>query len=130
MIPSILPKQKIVVDRSYFKNSQPSRGEVILFKNPKNGTTFVGRVIGLPDDRIHMNVDKQILVNKVQLKRTEIGNVESVGLRNEKVEAMKYLEESGNEQYYIVLNEGYAGRNSIYDIPTNNYFILGDNRDN
>ena len=45
--------------------STPSRGDVITFRSPKDGTTLVKRVVALPGDTVAMNNDKLLINGKV-----------------------------------------------------------------
>ncbi len=78
------------------------RGDIIIFKYPKDTSIWdVFRVIGLPNEIIELK-DNKVFIN---------GNL---------------LEES----YVLQENNVRKLKEGIYQVPNNNYFVLGDNRDN
>src|SRR5689334_25136669 len=56
--------------------SAPSRGEVVVFNSPADGTRLVKRVVGLPGDQIWM-VDDQLYVNGQPLSYQPIAGTNS-----------------------------------------------------
>lgn len=87
-------------------HSTPQYGDIIVFKYPKDTSKFfTKRVIGLPGDVIEVH-DKQLYRNGEQI------------IEN-------YLNSSKRNFKYAPLDNMKAIR-----IPQNEYFVLGDNRDN
>ncbi len=94
----------LIVDEISYKLRSPQRGEVIVFKYPQNPSQrFIKRIIGLPG--------------------------ETVEIKNGKIEIFK----NGQPQ---VLNEENYISSFIYTsgdvqavLGSNEYFVLGDNRD-
>ena len=95
--------ERILVNKLAYKFSTPQRGDVIIFHPPIPSTSpFIKRIIGLPGER--------------------------VVIRNGTV---TIIEANGNR---FILEEPYIREPPDYDynsgiIPSNEYFVLGDNRD-
>ncbi|MFU8779224.1 MAG: signal peptidase I, partial [Roseovarius sp.] len=51
-------------DNTRIFGSEPERGDIIVFRQPTDGTDFIKRVIGLPGDRIQMK-DGVLHINEV-----------------------------------------------------------------
>ncbi len=53
MLPTLHHGERLLVDKISYRFVEPSRGEIIVFKNPSDTTEqFVKRVIGLPGDKV------------------------------------------------------------------------------
>lgn len=53
MLPTLHHGERLLVDKISYRFVEPSRGEIIVFKNPADTSEqFVKRVIGLPGDKV------------------------------------------------------------------------------
>lgn len=105
MIPNYVNGQYYLTNKLVYKSSSPQRGDVIVFRNPKDESQdFLKRIIGVPGDQVKIQ-DCKIYVNNQVLQES-------------------YLPEGSCTRVGIFLQEG-----TTVTIPTDNYFILGDNRD-
>ncbi len=53
MLPTLQHGERLLVDKISYRFIEPSRGEIIVFKNPADTSEqFVKRVIGLPGDKV------------------------------------------------------------------------------
>jgi signal peptidase I len=74
MNPTILEGDRVLVDKHTFglrvpftlihltSGEDPVRGDIVVFDSPKDGTSLVKRVVGVPGDTVELN-GEQLLVN-------------------------------------------------------------------
>jgi signal peptidase I len=114
---------------------QPKRGDVIVFLYPKDESLhYVKRVIGVPGDAIEIR-GREIFVNNTKV------SLESVSDSKKIEEAYTGMPESGElyqekidgrEHWVRFLprdEAGFIGMKQKETIPPDNFFVMGDNRD-
>lgn len=107
MIPALLVGDQILVDKVVYRFRKPERGEVVVFKYPRDESRdFIKRVIGLPGEKLEVR-------NRV------------VYINGEPIEEDAYAYHQFDKNYPAIGD--YFGP---VDIPPNNYFVMGDNREN
>lgn len=118
--------------------SEPKRGDVAVFKLPSdNSTDYIKRVIGLPGDRIQM-IRGVLHINgkPVELRRIEdfVGRASTCNVpRNGDIQVARYVETlpEGVQHEILDCRSGSDGDDtSVYEVPPDHYFMMGDNRDN
>ena len=105
MEPNIHEGQRILINKVVYKFHEPERGDVIVFPSPDNtGEEYIKRVIGLPGEVVEMK-DGVIYIHQPD------GNTLTLD----------------EEEYIADPAKNYHISNTI---PEDNYFVLGDNRNN
>lgn len=104
MEPNFSDGQYLIIDEISYRFQDPKRGDVVVFKYPKDTSQYyIKRIIGLP------------------LETVEISGGEITIYNNHYPEGIKILES------YLILNHETPGDIKI-SVPYNEYFVLGDNR--
>lgn len=104
MTPAFHDGDYLIVDQISYRFKTPQRGEVIVFKYPKDPSQrFIKRIVGLPQEKIELRNEQIIITDKFG---------ETIVLD----ESNYLLSQGWFEEMEVNLGEG-------------EYFILGDNRD-
>jgi signal peptidase I len=104
---------------------------VAVFILPKdNSTDFIKRVIGLPGDRIQM-IDGILNINGEPVKREFVRDVQSdcAGRVQTFKEYMETLPNGVRHVIHELSDNADADNTGVFEVPANNYFMMGDNRD-
>jgi signal peptidase I len=117
MEPTIVPGDRVLVNRFIYRLRPPQRGDIIVFDAPsyallERGETqkdFIKRLIGLPGDEIMIRHDQGVYVNGRLLR-------EAPGVPP--------------PDYDWPLDEWGRAASKAYRVPKGSYFVLGDNRIN
>ncbi len=154
MAPAVLPGDVVLVNRMAYANGsgsqflaripllkgyapqhRPQRGDVIVFRNTRDGRAYVKRVIGLAGDQVAMD-NGAVVINGVRATvvdrgiyrdQDEFGRISYVVARDEVFD----------EQLRVrVFHRQYGHRREFgpdsfapQDVPPGRLFVLGDNRD-
>ena len=114
--------------------SKPKRGDVVVFKLPRDTSSdYIKRVIGLPGDKIQM-IEGRLHINGQAVPREPIAKVRTEDRFGRLTEVPTYKETlPGGVSHTIIEIEGDTGFNDntgVFEVPADNYFMMGDNRDN
>jgi signal peptidase I len=109
--------------------SEPQRGDVVVFRLPRDETTdYVKRIVGLPGDRIQM-VDGLLFINGQPVKRQQLAPFAD----DDGGSVKRWRETLPNGVSYETLDQidrGFLDNTDVYQVPSGHYFMMGDNRDN
>jgi signal peptidase I len=129
MKPTLLVGDFILVNKLVYRFSEPQRGDIVVFKYPIDpNIDFIKRIVALPGEEVEVR-NNQVFINGKPLPLIEVGRGEENGVR-------KVI-------YEEVLPEGIKHKVQFYEdfpfskrdfgpvvVPSNHYFVMGDNRDN
>lgn len=103
---TIMKGDRIIGLRFAYANSDPERGDIVIFKYPLDTTeTYIKRVIGLPGETVMIDTDGSVTI------KTASGGI-------------------------LTLDETYINGDMIveeyqeYELGEDEYFMMGDNRNN
>lgn len=100
MEPTLVPGERVLVAKFYYRITEPQRGDIIVFRYPiDNRKNLIKRVIGLPGEKIKIS-NGMIYVNGEPLQGDKYGRT-----------------------YY---DYGFYGEGEK-TVPEDSYFVLGDN---
>lgn len=75
MFPNFKNGDYIITDKITYRVSDPRRGDIVVFKNPKDETQdFIKRILGVPGDHIKVQSGK-IVLNGEELNEPYLNNV-------------------------------------------------------
>ena len=138
-----------VINRKIVDNHDPARGDVMVFRFPKDPSTdYIKRVVGLPGDEIVFH-NQQLFVNGQQVPaeplpppgfydeearryvpefKEKLGDVEHRILINP--QSAQFWKTQEDNQFPFRENCRYSAEGVACKVPPGNYFMMGDNRDN
>jgi len=109
---------------------EPERGDVVVFRYPKDPSVdYIKRVIGLPGDTIRY-ANKVVYVNGQPAGQVPSGVYLGKGSGVSMSGASKRREQLGDLQHDILVMPRTPGVQGQYMVGEDEYFVMGDNRDN
>ena len=119
-----------VLHTKVWENELPERGDVVVFRFPKNpDQDYIKRVIGLPGDVVEYK-NKIIYVNGEAVTQTTDGTYYGKGRDSSMNGAQVRIEELYSVEHQILVVPHSIRGNSQWVVPDDQYFVMGDNRDN
>lgn len=139
-----------VVRSTLVETGKPKRGDVVVFKYPPQPTVdYIKRVVGLPGDRIAYR-GKKVFIQKAcsgadctGYKQLDLSLVEVGKFKDDMVGLEQYTEKLGDIEHNLLINPSRPDfvsrfyqqpvpptRQFEWVVPDNQYFVMGDNRDN
>jgi signal peptidase I len=116
------------------KNVLPTRGEITLYRNPKDlRTIFAKRVVGIPGDKIRIE-NGHLFVNGNDIFQGEVQATDlSAGCRHEyEPKNAHMLQAQLDGKSFLVNIDGHSKSADLAEITVGekNYFVIGDNWNN
>ena len=133
---SILGSPPFFKGRLFF--SPPKRGDVIVFKLPRDGhTDYIKRLVGLPGDRVQVR-DDHLFINGQALQQipegglvTQVQEAPDTPIFPLRVRKVAEVNPEGRRYDTQYGGGGAPSANTgVYVVPPHCYFMMGDNRDN
>ena len=107
MEPTIMTGSRLIGNRLSYRNKEPERGDIIIFRYPDDERVyFIKRIIGLPGEKVEI-------------------------IPNDNGDGYGYVRVNGtriNEPY--LTEKMIVTRYMAFDVPDGCYFFMGDNRNN
>jgi signal peptidase I len=111
--------------------AQPQRGDLVVFRVSRDNLDYIKRIVGLPGDRVQM-IGGVLNINGEPVKRERIDDFvtdEDGAVKR----VRRYRETLPNGVSYDTLDlvdNGFYDNTQVYTVPSDHYFMMGDNRDN
>lgn len=119
-----------VLDTKVIEVGEPERGDVVVFRYPKDPSVdYIKRVVGLPGDRVGY-YNKVVYINGEPAGQVPAGVYIGSGSGVSMSGASKRQEQLGDVQHDILVVPRTPGLEGEFTVGANEYFVMGDNRDN
>ncbi len=131
MYPTIGINDRILVDRTAYRRTDPQRGDIVVFHPPTGEwrNNYIKRVIALGGDTVSMK-NGELYVNGQPLSRAQVSPASPGRTASQVPQGNIYQEHNGSAQYEIFLAANPQGVLDFAEItvPEHHCFVLGDNR--
>ena len=151
MLPGLVVGDNFFVIENDGKRHPPIRGDVMVFKLPCKylqlepqvaasmaancdpSIDFIKRVIGLPGDHVQIK-GGMLYLNGIALRREPTGNYLFSDFPDRHTDFLQFEETMPDGRHYAILKRQLSGEplddTEEFVVPSDHYFVLGDNRDN
>ncbi len=112
-------------------NNLPKQGDLVVFKTPAdNRTDYIKRLIALPGDKLQF-INGKIFINNEEIMRKKLNKDFKIrcGVSEIQVESFEETLPNGVKYIAVYKKNGTLLNTDLYNVPSQHYFFLGDNRD-
>ena len=119
-----------VLNSKIISMGEPERGDVVVFRYPKDPSIdYIKRVVGLPGDKVGY-YNKIVYINGEPAGQVPAGVYIGVGSGISMSGASERQEQLGDALHDILVMPRTPGLEGEYLVGEDEYFVMGDNRDN
>ena len=138
MEPTVLKGEAVLIDSEAYRSHPPSRGDVVMLIGPRDKNEHLFRIIGLPGERVQLR-GGQLFIDDREVPRRKIEDYEyhfeaslPAETLTQYVEALPAGPNGEVREHRIVKRDdsGPLNDTKVFAVPPDQYFMLGDNRDN
>ncbi|HPN78305.1 MAG: signal peptidase I [Dokdonella sp.] len=120
-----------LTDISLARLGDPQRGDIITFSSPKDGTRLIKRLVAVPGDVVELR-DNALRINGQPVQYSNMTLVSEPVGSGQFVEATRYTENLDGKDHTVQFLSSTGSRRDFGPVvvPPDQFFMMGDNRDN
>jgi len=125
MEPNFYDHEYLIIDEISYRFKEPSRGDIIVFRYPKNPQEyFIKRIIGLPGEKIQVKDGQVRIINN----NNQDGSILDEPYLANGTKTYSLIEDAvslGNEEYFVLGDNRNSSKDSRSFGSVNRSFITG-----